>query len=148
MVPQDFSGDGTYRTTDSGGTWTLVGTFAHPHGSSQVLNAGGGVIYAPMDYGIRRSSDYGVTWTAVSTEHESGIVGTPTMLYASPGVNYSGSPPIIQSAQRSPGTTWTNMNVPGAMLHGSKTLAATYDGMHYVIVQGSWMSGIWRSVEP
>jgi hypothetical protein len=40
------------------------------------------------------------------------------------------------------------MNVPTGMKHGAKRLAVTFDGDHQIIVQGSWMSGIWRYVEP
>ena len=148
VIPQDFVGGNTFRTANGGGAWTQVGTFVHPHGSCQIFNAGGGVIYGGLSYGVHRSTDYGVTWTTLSMPHETAVIGTPKFLYTSSGVNFSPGPPAILAAPRNPGTAWSEMTLPPTLKHGAKRLAVTDDGTHHVVVQGSWMSGIWRYVEP
>ena len=32
--------------------------------------------------------------------------------------------------------------------NGPKRAAVTYDGAHYVVLGGNWLSGLWRYVEP
>jgi photosystem II stability/assembly factor-like uncharacterized protein len=66
----NFPGDGLFRTTDAGATWTkiagvgLVGSYiarvvAHPTASPNVL-------YLASDAGLRRSTDAGASWTGFS----------------------------------------------------------------------------------
>jgi hypothetical protein len=146
-IPQDNSNGATNRTTNSGATWSQVGTFVHPHGACQIFNAGAGVVYAPGS-GVQRSTDYGVTWTQVSSSWEACVTGTPSNLYTSSSVNYSPGPPALQDAPRNPGTAWSTMTIPAGMKHGAKRIAVTDDGSHQVVVSGNWMSGIWRYVQP
>jgi hypothetical protein len=147
MIPQNNASAQTYRTTNSGQTWNLVGSFSHPHGACQIFNAGAGVLYAPGP-GVERSTDLGLTWKQVGTSWEACVTGTPSGLYSSPSVNFSPGPPVVQKAQRGSGTTWNDMTVPTSMKHGAKRMAITSDGTHQIVVAGSWMSGIWRYVEP
>jgi hypothetical protein len=148
MLSQDYSGGNPYRTTDSGAHWTQVGTFGHPHGAAQIFQGGGGFVYAGSCPGVFQSADYGVSWKAVSSKCEAVVAGTPTTLYTSSSINFSSGPPNVQTAPRSSGTQWSDMSLPANLKHGAKRLAVTYDGTHHVLVAGSWMSGIWRYVEP
>jgi photosystem II stability/assembly factor-like uncharacterized protein len=147
-ISQEGSGGQPYRTTNSGTNWASAGGFNHPHGASQIFQAGGGVVFVAGSQGVIKSTDYGVSWTSPSGPYEAVIIGTPTMLYASSSVNFSPGPPAIRSAPRDPGTNWSDMTLPDTLKHGAKRLAVTYDQTHWIVVAGSWMSGIWRYVEP
>ena len=137
-----------FRTANGGGAWTQVGTFVHPHGSCQILQRGGwshlrrSQLRSSPKHRLRSHLDNAVM------PHETAVIGTPKFLYTSSGVNFSPGPPAILAAPRNPGTAWSEMTLPPTLKHGAKRLAVTDDGTHHVVVQGSWMSGIWRYVEP
>jgi hypothetical protein len=147
-IPQTFSNGDTYRTSDSGGSWGMAGGFTHPHGTGQIFQAGAGVVYVAATEGIFRSANLAVSWSKVGDGNVGAVIGTPTKLYASQGVNFNSGPPTIVSAARNPGTAWTQMTVPAGLKHGAKRMAVTFDGTHPIVVAGSWMSGLWRYVEP
>jgi hypothetical protein len=142
-------------TQDGAASWRQVETLTHPHGNSQIFQAGGGVIYVggvggTQGDGIYRSQDFGSTWTKVSSGAESDVVGTATMLYAAYAWAYGpgGVDPALKTSLRSSGTSWTSVATPSGMTNGWKGAAVTHDGSHYVIVTGNWNSGIWRYIEP
>jgi hypothetical protein len=70
-----YGGDGVYRSTDHGTTWTRVGLAGsstigairfNPSNPSIVYAAAGGSLFAPGGIrGLYKSADYGATWTRV-----------------------------------------------------------------------------------
>jgi len=68
----------------------------------------------------------------------------PQALPGAPG----GADPALQTAPRDPGTDWTSIEVPEAMINGPKSSAVTHQGSQYIIVSANWQAGIWRYVEP
>jgi hypothetical protein len=143
-----------WRTTDSGSTWKKVEALQHGHGCSQLFQGGPNLLYAPgvngsQGSGIYRSIDLGLTWNKVSDGSPNNLVGTAKNLYAADGwANNGGVDPNLQTATRTPGTTWTKVQAPAGMTNGGKGTAVTYDGKHYVVIGGNWNAGIWRYIEP
>jgi hypothetical protein len=148
--PQMTDNSGTFRTTNSGGSWAKVGPMMHPHGNMQIfIDPGNGAIYVPF-LGTYRSNDGGATFTKVSTFNGSSIFATASTLYNLDGGATNGfNAPYCSSSPRADGATWTAISTPAAMTNGSKRAAVAFDAAHSrsVIVTGNWLAGIWRYVE-
>ncbi len=146
----DSNTNGICRTENAGLTWTHVAPqLEHKHGSSQFFQPGSGIVYAPSvnPDGIFRSIDSGKTWLQVSVSSSNAIFGSPTVLYSMDSFATGGSyDPKLQSAAAT-GSSWSAMMTVPAMSNGAKRAAVTFDGVHYVIVSGNWLGGIWRYVE-
>lgn len=144
--------EGIWRTTDAGSSWRQTSTLEHPHGNAQFFMAGGNVVYAAGydgEAGVYKSTDGGATWTKGSgAPSESGVVGTPSRLYAMNGGATQGQNNVsnVLSA-RSDGVVWSAWNPTAPFSNGAKRAAVTYDGTHYIIVSGNWLAGLWRYVE-
>jgi hypothetical protein len=153
-VPQQNGGARALRTTDAGAHFTKLGQFQHHHGSAQLFDAGGGVIYlAAMEpSGIHKSTDYGQTWTSLSTVSDGIVTATPDYLYASVclgwGTTAAPLDPHVARAPRGDDGHWSAMQTPAGMVDGAKRIAVTRDDTHDILVAGSWHAGIWRYVEP
>jgi len=154
MISQTTATTGTWRTTDSGASWTKVEGNEHPHGQSQIFQYKGVVymagVYGTNGWGVYRSTDFGATWTHLGSGAAQGVIyGTPKYIYAqASGAVGNGTIDQSQSERAAqPGTTWATWSEP-AMSNGPKRAAVTYDGTHYIIVGGNWNAGIWRYVEP
>jgi hypothetical protein len=154
MIAQATGGmDGTWRTADGGSSWKQVDTNEHGHGQAQLFQVGGVVymagVYGKMGWGVERSTDFGATWTHVgSMSGQNGVYGTGKYVYAQSGGANGGGVDQSQS-ERAPlpgGTTWATWAVPVG--NGPKRAAVSYDGAHYVVVGGNWLSGLYRYVEP
>jgi hypothetical protein len=153
-VPQ-INGDArALRTTDSGAHWTKLGQFQHNHGSAQLFDAGAGTIYlaAIQPNGIHKSTDFGQTWTTITTLTNGVVTASPRYLYGGVGLGW-GSPaapldPHLARAARGDDTAWSTMQPPAGMVDGAKRIAVTHDDAHAILVAGSWHAGIWRYVEP
>lgn len=154
MISQTTATTGTWRTTNSGATWTKVEGNEHPHGQSQIFQYKGVVymagVYGTNGWGVYRSTDFGATWTHLGSGAAQGVIyGTPNYIYAqASGAVGNGTIDQSQSERAAqPGTTWATWTAP-MMSNGPKRAAVTYDGTHYIIVGGNWNAGIWRFVEP
>jgi len=153
-IPQQNGPARALRTTDSGAHWTKIGQFQHHHGSAQLLDAGGGTIYvsAMLPSGIHKSTDYGQTWTTLSTLSDGVVTGSTNYLYAAVGQGWGSVAepldPQLARAPRGKDTEWTKMTSPPAMVDGAKRIAVTHDDKHQILVAGNWHAGIWRYVEP
>jgi len=152
VVSAGGTGAGTWQTTNSGASWSLVGpTLTHLHGETQYVDVGGGVLFLATDSGIHKSPDSGATWSRVSSQDASGIAKTATTLYATAGFpNAPGSygPSPQRASLASGGVTWTNDTPTVGMIQGAKRMGVTFDGSRHVIVSGNWNAGIWRFIEP
>ena len=148
---------GTWRTSDSGATWTMVDKNEHggvpqiyqPDNHGVVYMAGA---YSALGNGVLRSNDYGVTWSHVgSTSIEALVFGTVKNVYAMNGfpVGVGGSTDPSFEVASQPGTgTWVPPGTPAAMKQGPAQIAVINDGANNVFVGAMYNSGLWRYVEP
>jgi hypothetical protein len=149
MVSQWTDTNGTYRSEDSGNTWTKVSTNEHFHGNCQPYFGPNGVLYLPGAHGIQKSTDLGKTWNSVFGSPENSVVATASYLYASDGWATMGTwdPNMVRSAVTD-GTSWSSYTTkPGTMTNGTKRATVAFDGTHYVIISLNWDAGFWRYVE-
>jgi len=149
MVSQWTDANGTWRTENSGASWSKVSNNEHFHGNCQIYVGPAGVVYLPGAHGIERSADYGKTWTSVYGSPENSVVATASFLYANDGWATQGTwdANLIRSPVAS-GTTWGSYTTkPANMSNGAKRAAVAFDGSHYVIISGNWNAGLWRYVE-
>jgi hypothetical protein len=149
---------GTWRTANSGSTWTKVETHEHPLGSAQIYqpNNSGVVymagVYSPLGWGVLRSVDYGQTWTHVGGPNNQMVVfGTSKNVYSMAGgaVGIGGvlDPAFQVSSQ--PGTgTWVMPGTPPGMTQGTAQISVTNDGTSNILVGAMWNNGVWRYIEP
>jgi hypothetical protein len=148
---------GTWRTTNSGATWTQVDTNEN-FGSAQIYQPdNNGVVYMAGVYsalgsGVLQSSDYGQTWTHVgNTSTESLVFGTSANVYAIAGapVGITGSVDPAFEVAAQPGTgSWVPPGTPTELNQGSAQISVVNDGAHYIFVGAMYNSGLWRYVEP
>lgn len=147
---------GTWRTANSGASWTRVNSFEKPHGASQAYQPGNGVIFVGSIYGssgngIYRSADYGQTWTLVTGGQGAVVWGTPSRVYAAYSWACGGCDidPEFRSAAQPGVSGWGAWNVrPAGMLMGPSSVAVTFDGTNHVFISGNWRNGLWRYIEP
>jgi len=148
-------GGSVVRTENSGGTWVIatgVEGLRHPHGNTQIHQHGANVFVTGIEGpggGIYQSTDWGQTFTRVSTGGGGIVWGTATHVYAmwawacsrcDLGANFSVAPLA--------GMPWTSPDVPAEMIIGANHIAVTSDGTHNIFVGTMWASGMWRYVEP
>lgn len=158
MAQQAGGGIGTWRTTNSGASWTQVDSNEHPHGSSQIYQPdNNGVVYmvgaySALGWGVLRSSNYGQTWTHVGNNSNGAVVvGTSKNLYAMFGypVGIGGTAdPALQVAAQPGGGTWITPGTPISLAQGAAQIAVVNDGTHNILVGAMWNSGLWRYIEP
>ena len=143
---------GTWRTTNSGSTWTHVDAAEHPHGAMQIYqpDTSGvgylGEIYSGLGQGVLRTTDYFATFTHVGDAglSQSGVVsGTPNNIYSFYGIGGSG--PAYQTAAQPGITGWTAPTVP--MSVGAAMLATITDGRRWAVLGACWNAGMWRLIE-
>jgi hypothetical protein len=142
---------GTWRTADSGTTWTQVDKNQAPSGTAQIYQPdGNGVVYmaganSALGSGVLRSSDYGLTWAHVGlTPSESIVYGTPKNVYAM----YGQAPNPDFEVASQPGTgLWVAPGTPTALLSAAQ-FAVVNDGTNNIVLGAMWQSGMWRYVEP
>jgi photosystem II stability/assembly factor-like uncharacterized protein len=150
------SGNGTWRTTDSGATWNQVGPMEHPHGNSQIyIDSNNGDIYVGAGIDIYRSTDGGASFSLVSDISSSAILATPSFFYSQEGGATMGFKDAAPArAPRSDGTDWTRTvafaDLPAGMTNGTKRADVSFDPIRgkWVIISGNWCGGIWRYIEP
>lgn len=151
------SGQGTWRTTNSGASWTKVSSVQHYHGSGQIVTLAGGHVFLPgvngatSVTGVYYSSDYGVTFSATPVNDgsaENGCYATPNYIYADWGAaNQAGQAENIQRASMAAKTTWASYGSASGRSIGSGRGAFITDGVKNAIVTANWNAGLWRYVE-
>lgn len=151
------SGQGTWRGTKSGSTWSWskVSNQQHWHGSCQIfIDAVYTAIYLPGAGpsgagGIEMSIDNGINWSEVSASVGGSCIGTPSTLYSSYGYPNLGSfGPGLQDAPRSPrGSAWSDRSTPSGMGQGAAMHCTTFDGINHIVLSVNWNEGLWRLKE-
>jgi hypothetical protein len=142
-----LSGSGTWRTTDSGATWTMVYGQGRSHAGLGLYRAGNGTLYLGLDNRVVRSADNGVTWTSANApggpDAYGGLIGDGTNIWgmlANTGVGCCG-PYHWSITRESDGATWTQYNAqtfadgPGSMI---------FDRINRILYSSQWGSGLWR----
>jgi hypothetical protein len=153
--------DGTISTS----AWSMVDTLEHVHGSHENLVLADGTIFATGETNGARSTDQGATWQHFTMNgswappHQSegsdisNIAATGKYLYT----NWLAHPATLARALRADPigadkwdiaycTTPTGMNEGGAPFG----MASSFDASlgKWVVVAGTYNSGMWRYVEP
>jgi hypothetical protein len=148
---------GTWRTTNSGGTWTQVdknelfgsAQVYQPDNSGVIFMAG---VYSILGSGVLQSEDYGQTWAHVGNNSiESLVFGTAANVYAIAGapVGITGTIDPAFEVGAQPGTgMWVPPGTPAELNQGSAQISVLNDGAHYIFVGAMYNSGVWRYVEP
>ena len=164
-------GDGVYRSTDAGRTWTHLGLEAtraisrivvHPTDPDRVWVAAQGSPYGPtQDRGIYRSEDGGKTWTKVLFVSEDAGASdlsmdptNPRILYASfwdhtryPWKIRSGGPGSGIWKSTDGGDTWTRstQGLPELMGKVGVSVSGGNPDRVYAIVESEPRGGVYRS---
>lgn len=149
---------GTWRTTNSGGSWSQVDKNEHAHGLTQIYQPdNNGVVYVTGAYsaagtGVLRSADYGQTWAHVGTNANYNVVfGTSKNVYAMFGypVGPGGTNTVSFEVASQPGSgTYISPATPAGLNQGSAQVVVVNDGTHNIFLGAMWNNGLWRYVEP
>lgn len=152
---------GTWRTTNSGTSWTQVNTAEHNHGTSSLYqpNTTGDVFLAQIygtaagfsatnAWGVLHSSDYGATWALVGIEGAQNVVtGTSKNLYSNNGAAIAVGNNYETSPVPGTGATWTQPTIP-TWAWGTGQFCVVNDGSHNILIAANWVAGLWRYIEP
>jgi hypothetical protein len=137
--------DGTISST----SWAKVDDISHMHGSHTSILVDG-VWYVPGISSAKKSTDQGATWQPVASGFSiSAIAATTSFLYGSYGFN-----PSLSRASRTADTKWdlAYTKTPSEMTSGPSPFGSGsgYDAKadQWVVLTGSWETGLWRYVEP
>lgn len=139
-----MTGNGISRTDNAGASWKKV----HDGGVSDgFYHAKDGSLYVGSDPKLLRSTDSGVTWTAVATAFAStSITGDGTTIFTSrsfcTGRSDKGYQPYSSAPESSP-TTWTPLPSP-PMFQGGRQIA--YESDHHILYSENCLEGFWRVV--
>ena len=149
---------GTWRTTNSGASWTRVDKNEHINGETQIYqpDTSGTVfmagVYSDLGWGVLKSTDFGQTWSHQGlTQTEAIVFGTPKGVYAmfgwgiGPGQQVD---PLLEVAGASGTGTWTSPGTPAGMSQGPAQATVLNDGTHNIILIASYNAGMWRYIEP
>jgi hypothetical protein len=141
-------GNGMYRTTNSGATWTKVTSNNVPHGGNNIFYSKTGVLYAGSTPYPIRSTDNGVTWQQTSTGLEYFyyyiIYGDGNTLYTSKAYAGGSWNSSWFTSPETNGTTWTKYNPlgTGAQVFGSGPYQMCFDKVNRIMYAACWQSGL------
>lgn len=149
---------GTWRTTNSGSSWTMVDKNEHIGGTTQIYQpdtngvlymTGGGSVFGS---GVLRSQDFGQTWAQVGMNTaQSVVLGSSKNVYAMFGapVGPNGSINASFEVASQPGNgVWIMPGTPAALTQGPAQINLVNDGTHNILLAAMWNLGVWRYVEP
>jgi hypothetical protein len=142
-------------TTDSGASWSIMGTDSATHWAQQIYRAANGNWYVPGNRDLYRSTDGGASWSKTPNwkgEVTIGFAGNGTTMWATffGDLNArvpAGSTVYVQSPE-SDGVTWTPStfdfsHVPwGGFLEGAQTLSI--DRTRHIIYATHGSQGLYR----
>jgi hypothetical protein len=169
----DVMGDGIYKSTDSGTTWTNMGLretgrigriIVHPTNPNIVFVCALGRATGPQEErGVYRTTDGGKTWQRVLfVDQKTGCSGltidlkNPKVLFAGTWqvemhtwAMYSGGPGSGIHVSRDGGTTWSKVEHPGLPKQPigkiDVAVAPTNSNRVYALIQTADQGSLWRS---
>jgi hypothetical protein len=151
-LASEGSNIGTWRTTNSGQSWTKVSTVEHITGATSISQRGKGEIYMASTEGIQRSTDYGAHWTKIGTgDRESVVVATSRFIYAMYGWAIGPGQAIDVALEMAPvpGTgMWSKPTPPREMIQGAASGVTINDGKNNIVLVANYNAGLWRYIEP
>jgi hypothetical protein len=132
-------GGGYYRTSNAGATWTKVSEGGIFHGGGTTFYSKTGVLYASGYPSSRRSTDNGVTWTAVgpSGGGTTCLFGDGQTLWTAPAL---GDNPYFTSLE-SDGATWTPYAGGAQQWHNGGPFEMTFDPVNRILYASNWEQG-------
>jgi hypothetical protein len=157
-------GEGQWRTTNSGTTWTRVTPsgvwpdFSCSHGGEKTCYSKTGVLYSGAFVYPIRSTDNGLTWTSITNNMDYAsyyqIIGDGNNLYTmrSFADNTAKYNAAYRVSSENDGVNWKEYNPLGTgsqkFDNGPYTLA--FDKVNRIIYSANWCAGLWalRVVDP
>ncbi len=150
--PLSFTGDGIYKSTDGGNSWTnLNGSFGSvtfinaiavsPHQNANVVAAfGRGYSFfgSPANMGIWRSTDFGATWSKTLTGESFDVIADPAQagrFYAT--IGGSSSPGVYVSTNYGGNWTLSSSGLPSSFTRGQITQSLSHPETLYVYLYGA-----------
>jgi photosystem II stability/assembly factor-like uncharacterized protein len=131
-------GAGMFRTSDAGKTWTKVADIGIQHGGGSVYYDKAGILYASGANSNLRSTDNGLTWTAISDPRGyNAVFGDGQSLYTAPGFG----PTSFFTSPEGEGTTWTPFTPNQQFDSGPFEMAL--DRTNGILYTASWGDGLW-----
>jgi hypothetical protein len=142
-------GDGFWRTTNAGASWTKVSNYSTPHGGAQLYYAKNGTVYSGGTPYPLRSSDNGATWQQMQTGlgffYYYSVYGDGDTLYTQ--LSYTGDNAGMglqpyMSAPESTGGPWLPY-LGGTQKFMNGPFWMCYDAANGIMYSANWRGGIW-----
>ncbi|MBP6962250.1 hypothetical protein KBB49_01805 [Candidatus Saccharibacteria bacterium] len=141
-------GNGYWKTTDAGVTWTKVTNLNMTHGAGMVYKSQvTGNWYATTEWSIIRSVDGGSSWTAIHNSPCSdgyySIIGDGYRMYTShafTGGSACGTS-YVESALETDDTNWSAYNNQ-TFSNGANWMS--FDPVNRIVWSSNWFAGVWK----
>ena len=134
-------GEGYWRTTDAGATWTKVSNVDMDHGGGTIYYTKDGTLYVSGAPSVLRSKDNGATWTElVPTQFAQflSITGDGTSLYTGP--HFGGA---FLTAPENADTTWRKFGNDPAAFANSGPFELRFDSVNSILYSAHTGAGVW-----
>jgi hypothetical protein len=133
-------GNGQWRTTDAGETWTQATTHSIFHGGGETYYSKTGVLYASSGDGLLRSEDNGESFELISAagNGNTGIWGDGNLLYTAPAYGFG-----AQAFRTSPEDDGMNWDTGTQTIDGSGPFEMAFDATNGILYASMWFQGVW-----
>ena len=138
-------GNGYWRTSDAGATWTQVSTHNSMHGACIATYSKAGALYVGANNQLLRSTDNGLSFSLVGPSVQDGyyqVIGDGNALYAqlaNTGGNSMGPQSYITSPDTD-GVSWTAYN---SQTFSDGPYRMDFDPVNRIIYSANFNDGIW-----
>ncbi|HEV8244621.1 MAG TPA: hypothetical protein VGP93_02505, partial [Polyangiaceae bacterium] len=133
-------GDGQWRTTDAGATWTKVTDHNIFHGGGETYYSKTGVLYATSGDGLLRSENNGESFDLISNagNGNTGVWGDGNLLYTAPAYGFGAQ--AFRTSPEDDGLTWTTGT---QTFDGSGPFEMAFDAANGILYASMWFQGVW-----